>query len=81
MNPTGLHALCRQRLNDEMPEIAALVAGAADGAELALVALTVPDAITLRDSASCALRRGFRAAVRDRYAALVQEHQWVLEPG
>lgn len=77
---TGRDAYCLQRLQEALPDIAELITGAADEAELAILALSVPDALLLWGTASRTVQHGFREAVRDRYTALVEEQQAVLEP-
>jgi hypothetical protein len=73
MNQSDLDHECRRRLRDEAPDIAELVATAVDCAELAALAAAMPSLFGLWGVGSLALQRGFREAVRDRYAALMEE--------
>ena len=80
MHQSDLDHECRQRLRDEAPDIAELVATAVDCAELAALAAAMPSLFGLWGVGSLVLQRGFREAVRDRYAVLMQEHGAVMKP-
>lgn len=80
MNWPELDHECRQRLHDEAPDIEELVATAVDCAELAALAAAMPSLFGLWGVGSLTVQRGFREAVRDRYAALIQEHATAAKP-
>jgi hypothetical protein len=62
----------RHRLRHEAPELTSIIEATRDGAELALIALSLPAVFAAWGAGAPLLRRGWREAVRDRYAALAQ---------
>ncbi len=78
---TMLRCYCSHRLRQAVPELAGVVDATVDGAELALIGLSLPAMFDDWGAGAPILRRGVREAVRDRYAALMQEHAVGPRPG
>jgi hypothetical protein len=62
----------KRRLQEAKPHLVELVATVMDCAELATLAVAVPDTLAIWGINSRALELGFREVVRDRYRELTQ---------